>query len=301
MFLSSRCDLGLETGRHPRRVPADVAGAEHDHPGRPHAGGTAEKDAPTAVVALQEMGTDLHAHAARDLAHGGEQGQGAVGRLHGLVGDPGGAGVDERVGHRRVGGEVEVGEQHQIGPEVAELRRLGLLDLAHQTGALPDLRRGGHDRGARPPVLVVGDARGDARAGLDQHLGPGVQQLADAVRRDGDAVLLGLDLTGHPDGEWLHWTSRSATLRPETTVGPQPGGNVSDRRAGRREGAHRGPRPGAGGEPRPGGQAQRHRSPDHRGRRRRPRPARRRSRPLGRGHHRHRPRCSPPAPTSGRG
>ena len=127
--LVEQVDLGLEAGGHPRRVPAHVAGAEHDDPRRTHAGGPAEQHAPTAVVAFEEVGADLHAHAAGDLAHGGEEGQRAVGQLHGLVGDGRDAAVDERLGHRRVGGEVEVGEQHQTGPEVPELGASGSFTL----------------------------------------------------------------------------------------------------------------------------------------------------------------------------
>ena len=57
-------DLGLQPGGHPRRVPPDVAGAEHHHPGGTHAGCPTHQHAPAAVVALEEVGPDLHRHPA---------------------------------------------------------------------------------------------------------------------------------------------------------------------------------------------------------------------------------------------
>ena len=67
--------LGLHALRDPRRVPADVAGAEHDDAAGPHAGRAAEQHAAPAVLALEEVRADLGRHAARDLAHRREQRQ----------------------------------------------------------------------------------------------------------------------------------------------------------------------------------------------------------------------------------
>ena len=60
-FLSSRMHLGLHALRDPRRVPADVAGAEHDDARRAHAGHAAEQHAAPAVLALEEVRADLRA------------------------------------------------------------------------------------------------------------------------------------------------------------------------------------------------------------------------------------------------
>ena len=70
-----KIDLSFESGGHPGCVPAHVAGAEHHDPGGADTGGTAQQHAPTAVVALEEMGADLHAHPACHLTHGCEQRQ----------------------------------------------------------------------------------------------------------------------------------------------------------------------------------------------------------------------------------
>ena len=80
-------DLGLHAGGDPRRVPADVAGAEHHDLRRAHARRAAQQHAAPAVVALEEVGADLGGQPAGDLAHRRQQRQGAVGQLHGLVGD----------------------------------------------------------------------------------------------------------------------------------------------------------------------------------------------------------------------
>ena len=80
-------DLGLHARRDPRRVPADVAGAEHDDPAGAHAGRAAEQDAATAARLLEVVRARLGRHASGDLAHGCEQRQRSVGGLHGLVRD----------------------------------------------------------------------------------------------------------------------------------------------------------------------------------------------------------------------
>ena len=64
----------------------------HDDLGRVHAGDAAEQHAATAVRAHQAVRADLRRQPAGDLAHRREQRQRAVGQLHRLVGDRGGAG-----------------------------------------------------------------------------------------------------------------------------------------------------------------------------------------------------------------
>ena len=72
--------LGLHARRDPRRVPPDVARADHDHPAGPDAGRAAEQHAPAAVLALEVVRADLGGHAPGHLAHRGEQRQRAVRR-----------------------------------------------------------------------------------------------------------------------------------------------------------------------------------------------------------------------------
>ena len=72
---------------------------------------------------------------------GASSGRPPPGELHRLVGDRGDAVGDEAVGERAVGGEVQVGEQHEVVAEVAVLARDRLLDLQQQLGARPHLGR----------------------------------------------------------------------------------------------------------------------------------------------------------------
>src|ERR1041385_4810 len=86
--------------------------------------------------------------------------------LDGLVGDAGGAGVDQPLRERGVGREVEVGEQDVARLEPGDLVGLRLLDLDAQVG-LGEHRGGiGDDRRALGDVVLVGDPRPLARARL---------------------------------------------------------------------------------------------------------------------------------------
>ncbi len=80
-------DLGLHAGRDPRRVPPDVAGAEHDDPTRADTGRATEENAATAARLLEVVRACLGRHAPGHLAHRCEQRQRTIGGLHGLVRD----------------------------------------------------------------------------------------------------------------------------------------------------------------------------------------------------------------------
>ena len=107
-------DLRLHSGGDPRRAPPDVAGTDDDHLRRAHAGSAAHQHPPPAVVALEEVGAHLRSQPAGDLAHRGEQGQGAVVEPAPSRRRCWCAGGDQRLRHIGVRGEVEVGEQRQV-------------------------------------------------------------------------------------------------------------------------------------------------------------------------------------------
>jgi hypothetical protein len=113
------------------------------------------------------VGADLGGEPTGHLAHRGQQRQGAVGQLHRLVGQAGGAGGQERGGHVRVGGQVEIGEQHLVATQVPKLPGLGLLHLDDQLG--PPGLVGRDDVGSCAGVGGIVDRRPIAGAGLDQH------------------------------------------------------------------------------------------------------------------------------------
>ena len=79
-----------------------------------HTGDAAHEDAAAAALAHQVVRAGLRGDSSGDLAHRGEQREGAVGGGDGLVGDGGGPRRQQRVGAVLGGGEVQVGEQHLI-------------------------------------------------------------------------------------------------------------------------------------------------------------------------------------------
>jgi hypothetical protein len=104
--------------------------------------------------------------------------------------------LHQRVGHLRVGRQVQVGEDGEVVPEPGVLVRLGLLDLADQVGPFPHFVGRLDHLGPGPQVVVVGEARPSAGPRLHQHAGPLRRQLSDAVGGDGHPELVGLGLGG---------------------------------------------------------------------------------------------------------
>jgi hypothetical protein len=69
----------------------------------------AEQHAAAAKVFRQKISAHQHGHAARDFAHGFEQGQAAV-DLDSFVGERGNARLHQRLHDGLVGGEMQVGK-----------------------------------------------------------------------------------------------------------------------------------------------------------------------------------------------
>jgi hypothetical protein len=191
-------DVRLHAERDDRGVEADDAASEHHDLGRRHARDTAEKDAAAAVSLLERPGAHLRREPARDLAHRREEREPPVGGLDRLVRDAGHAGVEQRPRERLVGGDVEVGEEGQPLAKPRILRLDRLLHLEQELGRCPDLLDVGEPR-ANGRVRLVGESRADARPMFDDHVVAALDELERAGRRQGDAVLLRLDLLRHPD------------------------------------------------------------------------------------------------------
>ena len=94
-----------------------------------------------------------------DLAHRREEGKRAGVELHRLVGDADDTVLEQRVGDLGVRREVEIGEEHEPGPEVGELFGLRLLDLQHEAGARPHVGGVRHQLRAGAAVRGVGERR----------------------------------------------------------------------------------------------------------------------------------------------
>jgi hypothetical protein len=204
-------DLRAEAGEPDGRVAARLAGAEHGGARPRHPWGAAEQHAAPALRLLQEAGADLRGHAAGDPAHGREQGREAPGQLDRLVGDRGRAAGDQPARHRRVGGQVQEGEQHVVGPQPADLLGGGLLDLDDQPRLAEDVVGGGDDPRPGGDVLLVGDPRSRAGVPLDQHLVAVGGQLPCPGRAQGDPGFARLALLGHSN---LHLRLRGPAVVP---------------------------------------------------------------------------------------
>jgi hypothetical protein len=149
---------------------------------------------------MHEMvGADRDRQPARDLAHRGEQRQGTVPQLHGLVRDGRRPGREERVGERTVGGEVQVCEEREVGAQEAVFARDGLLDLQDEIGTVPGLGSGVDDPRARCRVVSVRDSGSRARARLHENLVPVPPERVRSARGERDAILVVLDLGGYRD------------------------------------------------------------------------------------------------------
>jgi hypothetical protein len=191
--------LGLHAERDGGRVHAGDARADHHHLGRVHAGDAAHQDAPAALRAHQVIGADLGREPARDLGHGREQGEAAVGRLHGLVGDAGDPRVEHRPGARLRGGQVQVGEEHLPLAHPVVLLGDRLLDLEDQVAIGPDRVRVGQDGRARRGEVGVRDGGAETRLPLDEDLVTVAHQLVRARRGERHPVFAVLDLSGNSD------------------------------------------------------------------------------------------------------
>ena len=77
--------------------------------------------------------------------------------FHRLVGNCGGAGLDESVRLGRIGGQVEEGEQRLVGAEHLDLLELRFLHLQDQLGPFEDVFGPGHHLGANRFKVFVGD------------------------------------------------------------------------------------------------------------------------------------------------
>ena len=83
-------DMGAHAPRDGSGVVAGHAAADHHDSGGCDTGNAAHEHAAAALGAHQVISADVRREAAGDLTHRRQQGQGAVGGLHGLVGDRGG-------------------------------------------------------------------------------------------------------------------------------------------------------------------------------------------------------------------
>src|SRR5262245_725605 len=226
-------DVGLHPDCDERRVHPDGPSADDHHVRRRHARDSAEQDATAAKRLLEEERSGLRSDLARDLAHGCEQRQPALGVLDGLVGNAGGAALLQGPGELRGRREVQVGEERVIVAQHLDLPRLRLLDAQQQLGLLDERRGVGHHPRPLGDVRVIGDGAALARPCLDQNLVAVLPQLARTGRGQGDAVLVLLDLGWDADPHRATLLasgsagSAGAVMKSKRTPRPSSSANIS--------------------------------------------------------------------------
>ena len=176
----------------------DTAADDNNLP-RSDARHATEQHATAAAGPLQRDGAHLDRHAAGDFAHRRQQRQPAAIVGDGLVGNRGAAALEQSLGLRRIGREVQVREQDLPFAQHRAFRRLRLLHLDHHVGRGKHRARVGQHFGTRLAVAVVVATDASAGAALHQHIVAVVRGFTHRRRRHAHAVLVILDFRGHAD------------------------------------------------------------------------------------------------------
>ena len=190
--------LGAHANGNLGGIGAHAAAAEDGHTGRRHARHAAHEDAAPALGFLQIERADLRRHAARHLAHGLEQRQLAVGRLHSLVSEPRDALFQQLVGETPIRSEMQIGEEQQVTAQVLIFGLDGFLDLDDQLGS-PGAGGFGHDLAACGAIFVVRDGAAQAGAAFHQHAMAAAGQGLDRTGRQANPAFTVFDLFGQTD------------------------------------------------------------------------------------------------------
>ena len=161
-------DVGAHAHGEQGGLGADDATAEDGDPGGRDARRATQEQARPAGRMHEVVTGGVRGQSSGNLAHRLEKGQLAAVVHDRLVGDGGDATIQERLGQRAIGGQVQVGEQHGLLPQPVVLGGDRLLDLDHQLGRPGVGDR--HDLGARALVVVVGDPSSQAGSALDEHV-----------------------------------------------------------------------------------------------------------------------------------
>ena len=190
-------DVGAHAYGEEGGLCADNATAEDGDPGGGDARRATEEQARPTGWMHEVVTCGVRGQSSGYLAHRLEEGQFAAVVHDRLVGDGGDATIEERLGQRPIGGQVQVGEQDGFLPQPVVLGGDRLLDFDHQLGSPGVGDR--HDLGARALVVVVGDPRSQAGPALDEHvMAVGAQSPCASIGQRHPAFA-GLGLFDHSD------------------------------------------------------------------------------------------------------
>jgi hypothetical protein len=145
------------------------------------------------------MRADLNRHSPGDLAHRCQQRQPAANIGDRLVGDRDGAGAQQPLGLRRIGGEMQIGEQQLVLAQRADLIGLRLLDLDDQLGDSEYIGRPRQNTRAGGLIGAIVKANRRPGAALDDDLMPLMHELANAAGHQADPVLVGFYFLWYAD------------------------------------------------------------------------------------------------------
>ena len=187
---------------HLRGVCADDAAAEDDHLRRRHARRRRRAGSLAAVRLLQAIGAGLDRHAACDLGHRRQQRQPSAGFGDGFVGDAE-APLRPAPALRRVGRQMQVGEEDLALAQHRALVRLRLLDLDDHVGCGKDLFGVRRDRRADLPVVVVGAPMPLPAPVSTHHLVAAATNSRTDDWCQADTVLVVLDFLGYADVHFM--------------------------------------------------------------------------------------------------
>ena len=217
-------DISTQAQRHGRRIGAHHAAAKDHHLALGHAGHAAQKNAPAALGLFQAMRAGLHRHAPRHLAHGRQQRQAATGVGHGFIGNAHRAGLDQILGLRRIGRQVQVGVEDLALAQHGALLGLRLLHLHDHLGLGEDFGSGGNDLGPGLDVVGICRANAVARLGFHPDLVAMGNHFADRQRRQADAVFMVLDFLWHANEHgFLHYDLPENIAKfPQPAFNPGP-------------------------------------------------------------------------------
>ena len=214
-----RHHLGVHPGGDRRGVRSGDAGPDHDDSAGATPGTPLSNTPRPPEGALEMRRPGDRRHPTGDLAHRREQRQGAVRQPDGLVGDRRRSAVDDRLGAVPVGGEVEVGEQHEPVAQARELLLDRLFHLADELGFAPELVRVGDDPGADPQVVGVGEGRAFAGGVLDEDGVARGDELAHARRGHRDPVFAFFQLPRDADAARVSFETSSQPASCQGALG----------------------------------------------------------------------------------
>ncbi len=147
---------------------------------------------------MQQRGADLGRDTAGDHRHRQQQRQHAV-FFHRLERDAGQADIEQALGQRRLGGQVQVAEQQMMLLQQRQITGDRLFHLDDQLADFVQRRSIGDDLDALLDVDLVGKAALQAGTGLEENFMATAHQIGGGGGNEGNTTFEGLGFGGDTD------------------------------------------------------------------------------------------------------